>query len=171
MLVIGSVIVVVGALVVFLTARSLPPELVDVVRSENEGRRHLAAGEPVPEYGSDPATSGDHSASPAPCGVYREEVLDVNRVHSLEHGAIGIQYDPDLPDEERNSLEAFARQRGTHVVVAPEEGLEAPVVLTAWTRMLSLDGANLDTIEVFYDQFARKGPEAGVACPVQVDQS
>ena len=37
--------------------------------------------------------------------------------------------------------------------------------------MLRLDIADLDAIDVFYDRFAQRGPEVGVPCPFQIDQT
>lgn len=161
----------VAVVIAFLAVQSPPEELAGVETFPAQGRDHLAEGEASPVYNSDPPTSGDHSPSAAQCGIYTEPIPDILQVHNLEHGAVVIQYQPDLSSEEISALEDFARTKDSHIVVAPREGLSAPVVVTSWTRMLSLDTAEIPTINVYYDEFAFSGPEVGVPCPFAVDQS
>lgn len=47
------------------------------------------------EYNSVPPTSGTHSPFWAECGVYLQAIPDIVQVHSLEHGAVLIQYNPE----------------------------------------------------------------------------
>ena len=69
------------------------------------------------------------------------------------------------------TMRDFARDAGSHVIVTPREGMENPITLTAWTHLLRLDGYDRSAIDVFYGEFAQRGPESGVPCPMQVDQS
>jgi hypothetical protein len=71
----------------------------------------------------------------------------------------------------REDIESFARDAGSHVIVAPRDGMETPIALTAWTQLLRLDEFDRSAIDVFYGEFAQRGPEAGVSCPFSVDQS
>lgn len=143
---------------------------------EDQGRDHLDPvevqailnGGQGPAYDSSPATSGPHAPQAAPCGIYLEDVPDIFLVHSMEHGAIVIHYDPALvPDP--TELQQFARDRGSYVIVHPRSGLGHAVVLTAWTKMLVLDSVDIAAISRFYDEFATRGPEAGVPCPFEID--
>lgn len=166
----GIGLVLVGILVYSLT-RPEPEELAATEVFADLGGGHLAAGDPVPTYNSSPATSGPHAATPATCGIYTEELPDVVLVHNLEHGTIVVQYQPDLPESDLEELHGFARSLGTHVLVAPRADLSAPVVVTAWTRLLEMDTVDTNTLQVFYDRWARLGPEVGVACPFGIDQA
>lgn len=171
-IIIGSGVFVVVAVVVALVAfRSLPEELSDVETFPEMGRDHLAEGDPVPDYNSSPATSGDHSPTAAQCGIYTSEIPDPIQVHNLEHGTVVIQYQPGLDPSELQELQDYARTKPSHILLAPREELDDPVVVTSWTRMLRLQSADTDTIDLYYDQFALKGPEAGVPCAFEVDQS
>ena len=161
---------VIGAIAYFAT-RPPPAALENVQTFPDLGQAHLAASDPAPEYNSNPPTSGSHSPSAAPCGIYRGPVPDINQVHDLEHGVIVIQYGPETTDEERAQLEDFARDGGTHVIVAPREGMDTQIAVTAWTKLMTLDAVDLPAIEAFYGQYAQFGPEAGVQCPFQVDES
>lgn len=168
----SAVVVGVAVIIVFLVAGSpLPEELSEVETFPQMGRDHLAQGETPPDYNSSPATSGDHSAAAAECGIYTSEVPDQVQVHNLEHGTVVIQYQPDLDPTEIQALQEYARTKAGHILVAPRADLDDPVVVTSWTRMLRLPAADIDTIDVYYDQFVFSGPEVGVACPFAVDQS
>jgi hypothetical protein len=167
----SSVVGVAVVIAVFIALRPLPDELSGVETFPQIGRRHLAQGEAPPKYNSSPATSGDHSPAAAECGIYTSEVPDQVQVHNLEHGAVAIQYQPDLDQAEIQALEDYARTKASHILLAPRADLDDPVVVTSWTRMLRLPAVDLDTIDIYYDQFVFSGPEVGVACPFAVDQS
>ncbi|MGH8945871.1 MAG: DUF3105 domain-containing protein [Acidimicrobiia bacterium] len=158
-------------IVAIIALRPVPEELSGVESFPQMGRDHLAEGEAPPDYNSTPATSGDHSSSPADCGIYITEIPDQVQVHNLEHGAVVIQYQPDLDQSDIQALEAYARTKPSHILVAPRADLDDPVVVTSWTRMLRLPTADIATIDLYYDQFAFSGPEVGVPCPFAVDQS
>ncbi len=160
------------AAVGFAVSRPEPIELQAVETFEDQGQEHVdPATAPGFEYNSKPATSGPHAPQPVPCGIYRQAVPDLLQVHNLEHGAVVINYSPDLGEGARSTLEEFARSTATHILVAPRQDLDSPIVLTAWTRKLSLDEVDVASIEAFYDRFARRGPERGIPCPFQTDES
>lgn len=64
--------------------------------------------------------------------------IDVeNAVHSMEHGAVWLAYDPDLPAVQIDTLKE--RVRGlSHVIISPYATLSEPVVASAWGRQLPL---------------------------------
>lgn len=167
----SSVGVAAVAIIAFLAFQPLPEELSEVQNFPVQGRSHLAEGQSPPEYNSNPPTSGDHAPTSAQCGIYTSAVPDVVQVHNLEHGTVVIQYRPDLEPSQIEALEDYARTKSSHILVAPREGLTDPVVVTSWTRMLALDSADIETIDLYYDEFAFSGPEVGVPCPFAVDQS
>ncbi|MGH8928511.1 MAG: DUF3105 domain-containing protein [Acidimicrobiia bacterium] len=171
-LVIGAVVTVilVGALVFFAT-RPEPEALNNVETFPDQGQAHLDPSSPAPEYNSDPPTSGPHAPAAAACGIYRTAVPDINLVHDLEHGVIVIYYNPDTAGDGREALEDFVRGAGTHAIVVPREGMESPIVLTAWRHLLRLDSFDRAAIRGFYGRYAQFGPERGVGCPLAVDQS
>ena len=166
----GIGVVVVG-LIGFAVTRPEPIELEGLETFADLRGGHLQQGDPAPSYNSSPATSGPHSPSSTACGIYTEEIPDVVQVHNLEHGTVVIQYLPVVADGALAQIQEFAREKGTHILVAPRADLTHPVVVTGWTRMLRLENADLDAIGVFYDRFARRGPEVGVPCPFQIDQA
>jgi len=166
----GVALLLVGAIVFFAT-RPPPAVLADIETFPDQGQLHLTPSDPAPVYNSDPPTSGTHAPSAAACGIYRVSPPDINLVHDLEHGVVVVYYNPETAVDFRDDLESFARDAGSHVIVTPREGMENPITVTAWTHLLRLDGYDRSAIDVFYGEFAQRGPEVGVACPMQVDQS
>jgi hypothetical protein len=110
-----------------------------------EGREHLAAGEPPPEYGTTPATSGKHNAAtlPADPHVYEQpfdENLEAQAVHNLEHAYVIIYYrqegDAALAADVVNALADLANGEDK-VIMAPHPNLEEghSLALAAWTHL------------------------------------
>ena len=166
----GVAVLLVGAILFFAT-RPPPIALASVETFPDQGQLHLDVTDPVPVYNSDPPTSGPHATAPAACGIYRAAPPDINVIHNLEHGVIVAYYNPETASAARDDLESFARDAGTHVIVTPRDGMESPITLTAWTHLLRLDTYDRAAIDAFYGEFAQRGPEVGVPCPFQVDQT
>ena len=166
----GIALVLIGA-IVFLSTRPPPAALANVETFPDQGQTHLSPSDAAPQYNSNPPTSGPHAPGAAVCGIYREAPPDINLVHDLEHGVVVVYYDPEVGAEVRDGIESFARDAGSHVIVAPREGMETQIALTAWTHLLRLDEFDRSAIDFFYGEFSQRGPEAGVSCPFSVDQS
>lgn len=71
----------------------------------------------------------------------------------------------DLDRDAVEAIEDLARGFDSHVLVAPNPDLDAPVVATAWTRKLRLQQVDLDALRDFAIMFRQRGPE-DVACPL-----
>jgi len=121
-------------------------------------------------YGMNPPAGGDHFGAWLNCGVYTEPQQNENAVHSLEHGAVWVTYDPELVDEA--GVEALVEELpSTYVIVSPYTGLPAPVVASAWGAQVQLDGVDDTRLGDFVDKFWRNPdlPEAGAACSGAID--
>ena len=70
------------------------------------------------DYDQTPPAGGQHHDVWQNCGFYDEPVRDENAVHSLEHGAVWITYQPDLPQEQIEKLSDLA-QSNRFVLVSP----------------------------------------------------
>jgi hypothetical protein len=117
-------------------------------------------------YDHVPSVGGEHFPVPATCGFYEAEPPpDEFVVHSLEHGAIWIAYSPDLDEAQVAALRDLA-SRQAKVIVTPHDGLEAPIVATAWTRQLTLDSVDDPRLQQFIEQYrdGPNAPEPGAAC-------
>ncbi|WP_136520473.1 DUF3105 domain-containing protein [Cellulomonas telluris] len=123
------------------------------------------------DYAQNPPAGGAHNAVWQNCGVYDAPVVDEHAVHSLEHGAVWLTYDPDLPTDQVALLEQHAADQ-SYVLVSPYEGLPSPVVATAWGRQLQLAAADDDRIDVFVRKYLLNPelPEAGALCSNGIGQ-
>jgi hypothetical protein len=121
-------------------------------------------------YPTTPPVSGPHAGQPEVCGVHDEQIEDPVQVHSLEHGAVAIQYDPTLDAAQIQSIEEMARDHEENVLSAPYSGMETPIAVSAWGYLMRLDTFEADSINEFIDAFAGKGPEAGETCLNGLDQ-
>lgn len=173
--IVGGVVLFGGALLVALDVSQPipppPPELEAVETFPAMNPVHLSPGSPLPVYNSDPPSSGPMAASAASCGIYRDPVSDQAYLHSLEHGAVVVQYDPSLSQPEVEELERIVRSIRGEIILAPRPGNPSLVSLVAWTNLLLIDEVNEDVIRGFDREFAnRNAPEPGGVCPFQIDQ-
>lgn len=117
------------------------------------------------EYDQQPPVGGDHNPAWQNCGFYSEPVRDVHAVHSLEHGAVWVTYDPELPEEDLDRLRELADQH-SYLLVSPYEDLPAPVVASAWGLQLQLDDVEDERLDLFLRKYLQ-GPqtlEPGASC-------
>jgi len=143
------------------------PPSDDVRTTDYEGSGHTP--EEV-EYAETPPMGGQHDQEPLPCGVYDEPVREENAVHSLEHGAIWVTYDPAQVDAAGvASLESALPGKS---IISPYEGLDSPVVATAWNHQLPLDGPDVEGLRDFVDTYldASTAPEPRVPCDYGVER-
>ncbi|MEN8239025.1 MAG: DUF3105 domain-containing protein [Actinomycetota bacterium] len=161
--VIGGFIVVVGLVAVVLFSQP-------ALRGIPEGTEAQAVGDPahvdgeIHADGEVPA-GGAHNEIWQNCGFYDEEVESEHVVHSLEHGAVWIAYDPALSSSEIDVLRGFVSP-SEKVVVSPVHGQPAPVIATAWGQQLELDSSDDARLGQFVNEFAgaSSAPEPGASC-------
>lgn len=117
------------------------------------------------EYDQSPPTGGDHNAIWLNCGIYDQPVPNENAVHSLEHGAVWITYDPArVSDAELDTLKA--QLPSSYIALSPYDGLDSPIVMSAWDAQLALDSAEDARVSEFLTAFWRSqnSPEPNAAC-------
>jgi hypothetical protein len=133
-----------------------------VVIERAPGRNHRQGHIDYP--GKKPPSGGDHNPIPLTCGFYDQQPPDENAVHSLEHGAVWIAFDPATPAGDIAVVRAFAKL--DHVIVSPYAGMAAPITLVAWEHRLELQSVTDPRLKQFVDAY-RNGstaPEQGGAC-------
>lgn len=150
-------------------------------------RSHVEALPPLATYPTVPPTSGPHGDSTHAAGVYSEPPPMERILHSLEHGAVVVWYDPDAPGGEIARIRDFYRQNEPvgqdRVIVAPfdypdagEAGLlgpDAQMALVGWRRLQTCAEPSLGAAFGFSSQYASptyggrpyqgEAPEAGAA--------
>ncbi len=108
---------------------------------KDEGHSHLAPGTPAPHYGTNPPTSGNHVEPPfqQADGAYAEMPVEIDMVHSLEHGRMEIQYSPDLPEKDQLALKGLYDTMYGGTLLFPNEEMPYKVAATTWTNLLGCD--------------------------------
>lgn len=135
---------------------------LDAVQTYDElGRDHV--GEAV-AYEQNPPVGGDHNEAWWDCGVYEEPIPGHHAVHSLEHGAVWLTYQPDLTAGQVETLRGLAGQE--FMLLSPNPDQDSPVVATAWGLQLDVEAADDPRLPLFIREY-RQGPqtpELGSAC-------
>lgn len=117
-------------------------------------------------YEMTPPVQGEHAGTPAACGVHSAPVPNENFVHSLEHGAVGLLFDPTrAAPQDIKELEAIAAAADTNVLSAPFEGMEPVFSIVSWGERMDLQELDLAAVNEYVDVFAGAGPEPGQDCP------
>ncbi len=137
-------------------------------RQVDDGRQHVAVGAVGGPYSSVPATSGTHWDTPGQWGVYTaaNPAIEYQMVHNLEHGGIVVWYQPAQLDAAGiSALENWVRQQQQttryKAIVSPWTGQDFghPIAVTAWDWLLYLDGADIGSVQKFFDERYGKSPE------------
>ncbi|MET0932585.1 MAG: DUF3105 domain-containing protein [Mycetocola sp.] len=121
------------------------------------------------EYPQTPPAGGDHNPAWLNCGVYTEVQPNENAVHSLEHGAIWVTYDPSISAEDLDLLKS--KLPSTHAILSPYEDLPSPIVLSGWDVQLQVDEASDERIGEFFEEYWKSNdvPEPNASCTGAVD--
>jgi hypothetical protein len=128
---------------------------------KSQGRTHVPALPPDFKYNSVPPTSGQHSNQTVIYGPYDQPISLINYVHNLEHGAVGIQYGPDVPESTVSQiLEYYNNGDPNGLIVAPHPDLGDKIALTAWTHIAKGTTFDENVFDTFIDSFGFRGPES-----------
>ena len=121
------------------------------------------------DYPQTPPAGGEHNPAWLNCGVYDQPVPNENAVHSLEHGAIWVTYDPSLSDADLETLKS--KLPSTYIVLSPFDDLPSPIVLSGWNTQLQVDDADDPRIPEFLEEYwqSQNVPEPGALCTGAVD--
>ena len=129
------------------------------------GQEHVTT--PV-TYEQSPPVGGPHDGEWADCTgtVYDVQIRQENAVHSLEHGAVWITYDPEVvTGDALQTLTDVASESGR--MLSPNPGQDSPISLQSWNHQLKVDSADDPRIEQFADFLTYNQeffPEPGASC-------
>lgn len=127
---------------------------------EIQGQKHVERGQ-ITET-QDPPTSGDHYGDGvAGAGIHDEPVEDGLTVHSMEHGAVVLHYDPNqLNTTQIEQLkDIFTSKFNGKKIMLPRLNMSAPIVMTSWGQILKLDEIDQEQMVTFMDTNNDRGPE------------
>lgn len=126
----------------------------------DQDRQHVGGGAvgapPLSAYPTTPPASGPHGDVPLPAGVYDSLTIEelYASIHSLEHGASIVWYDPSAPPERIARLLEFYDRRlqdasvgQDRVIVAPYDFAQADGVLPEGQQMALVSWHRLRTCE------------------------
>lgn len=125
------------------------------LKLEDEGHEHLPQNSPLPNYKTNPPTSGNHVEPPyqQADGAYSEEPSELDVVHSLEHGRMAIEYSPDLPEKAQKELIGLYDTMYGATLLFPNDKLPYDVAAATWTNLIGCKtyegAATLDAIRAF----------------------
>ena len=112
---------------------------------------------------------GTHDYSWAACNgvVYPNPVRSENIVHSMEHGAVWIAYNPDQVTGDALDTLRQKVENQPYTLMSPYPGLDQPISLQSWGHQLKLTDANDPRIDQFIaalrlNQYTY--PEPGASC-------
>jgi hypothetical protein len=143
------------------------------------------------KYVVTPPVGGPHDPVWMNAGVYTRPIPTARAVHNLEHGAVWITYDPNLPASEVEQLTAFVTKqslipedlssfgitgaKNRYVDLSPwaTSTLPSPIVISSWGYQLHVTSPTDPRLQQFVDTLRYKqkyspefgGPVDGV--PVQ----
>jgi len=124
----------------------------------------------IVNYPQTPPVGGAHAQAWLNCGVYASPVPNENAVHSLEHGAVWVTYDPTaITGEQLTTLRKAIPK--THAILSPYQGLPSPIVASAWGAQLKVSLVSDPRITEFISKYrgANSAPEPGAPCTGGID--
>ncbi|MBB5961666.1 DUF3105 domain-containing protein [Planomonospora venezuelensis] len=158
----GAVIVLLVGLVGFYMVNQAEETSLDAVTSAKyPGSEHVQT---KVAYKESPPMGGPHHPAWQNCGIYDAPINNENAVHSMEHGAVWITYQPDLPKEQVDTLKELASK--DFMLLSPYPGLPAKVVASSWNKQLKLNSADDPRLPKFIQKYKQgaETPELGATC-------
>jgi hypothetical protein len=133
-----------------------------------DGAQHVGPDRRV-AYSFTPPIGGTHDQAWAACNgvVYDRPVRSENMVHSLEHGAVWIAYDPGQVDDATVAALAARVEGQQYMVMSPYPDMDAAISLQSWGHQLALDDADDPRIDQFVAALRSNRythPEPGASC-------
>ncbi|MFF8292568.1 DUF3105 domain-containing protein [Streptomyces sp. NPDC016309] len=133
------------------------------------GRNHVTKSVTYPMK---PPVGGDHDQVWLNCDrdVYKKPVPERNAVHSLEHGAVWVTYNSKAPADDVKKL-AEKVGKTSYSFMSPVEGQAGPIMLSAWGKQVTVDGADDPRVDAFFTKYVQgpQTPEPGAACTNGLD--
>jgi hypothetical protein len=118
------------------------------------------------KYKYSPPVGGTHNPNWQRCqgDVYPAAIASEHAVHSMEHGAVWITYNPSLPADQVEMLAAKVRGN-EYMLMSPFPGLDKPISVQTWGYQLKVDKASDSRIDEFIKDLKQNAAfEQGATC-------
>ena len=143
-------------------------QIAGIVTQQYAGGQHVTPDKQV-AYTHSPPFGGAHDGYWAACNgvVYPTAVRSENLVHSLEHGAVWIAYNPDQVSGDALSTLSKKVDGERYMVMSPYPGLDSPVSLQSWGHQLKVGDVADPRIDEFISSLKQNQythPEVGASC-------
>lgn len=157
-------VVIVVLLIGLFVYRLNEPDVEGVVFATEEVPANQHDASFVYDFEAVPPMGGPHNPTWQNCGIYDIPVEGQYAIHSMEHGAVWMTYQPDLPEAEVEALQDLVRGDG-RILLSPYPGQRSKLFLTTWDVQLELDSITDDRIDQFISRYRNnRGPEIGASC-------
>jgi len=146
-----------------------PSKNIDgVVKVDYPAGLHVQANQRV-AYDKTPPFGGPHDQVWATCmgNVYPKGIRTENAVHSLEHGAVWITYNPDKLSPAQVQTLASKVDGRPYMLLSPYPGMDSPFSLQSWGHQLKLTDVNDQRVANFISALRTNSntyPEIGASC-------
>lgn len=155
-----TIVIFVGA--VFFLSNTGPSAKPLLGQAVDVSAGHVPQGTTI-QYSTNPPAGGQHYDTTAHAGFYDTNNVpaDGNLVHSLEHGAVILWYNPKkLSQEQISKLKDIFNQTSGKSIMAPRSSMDVPVALISWGQILKLNKVDEKQIKAFFDTNGGRGPES-----------
>lgn len=159
--VLALIVLITGLIGVSITNEPAKIEGVVIFNSQPRGHDNSLVL-PIEEM---PPIGGVHHSQFQNCGIYSSPIEPEKVVHSMEHGAVWITYQPELPETDIVFLQEKIRAQ-EYLILSPYPGQKSAVALTSWGVQLEINSVYDERIERFIARY-RLGPatpERGASC-------
>ena len=119
-----------------------------------------------PNQSTTPPDGGNHSPIWQSCQVYPTAIANEHAVHSLEHGAVWVTYNPSkVSAADITALKALVTG-DPYRILSPYPGLKSPISLQAWGEQLFVDKPSDSRVKKFLTGFTQgpQTPETTATC-------
>ncbi|MCH7231413.1 DUF3105 domain-containing protein [Glycomyces sp. L485] len=112
-----------------------------------------------PTYELTPPAGGNHLGNWQNCEgtVYNAPIVDGNAVHSLEHGAVWLTYDPELVDEDQAATLSGKISGRNYSFMSPYPSQGVAVSLQSWGNQYQTDDVDDPKIDEYLNHYIQNG--------------
>jgi len=149
------------------------PGIVDLTKTEPDLLKPAQHVNGTVTYPQSPPVGGQHNPVWQNCmgDVYTEPIANEHAVHSLEHGAIWVAYNPDKLSKADVAKLADKVDGNEYMLMSPYPNLDSPISLQTWGYQLKVDKVSDKRITTFIQALRKNASqENGAVCSGGINQ-